>query len=221
MNASEKYTIIAKTRPADVSPAELRRQGLLPVVIYGGDMSGALNLTVPQAEFAKLYRHAKTSSLVDVQIEGGDTLPALIKEVQFHPSGDQVIHADLRKINLLEKIRTEVPLEFIGEAPAVKTYGAMVVRSKDAIEVEALPKDLPSYIEVDESSLTELDSVITVADLKVPSGVEVLDELEEMVVNVQPPREEEPEEVINEAEAVAGVEATGEKPADGEGETKE
>src|SRR4030042_5559401 len=112
-----------------------------------------------------------------------------------------------------------MPLNFIGEAPVVKDLGGILVTNKNEVEVECLPQDLPHEIVVDLSGLAKIDDTILVKDLSVSAGVELLDNPEESIVVVTPPAEEEVDPVVSEAEAVAAVEATEEKP-EGEEEAK-
>jgi large subunit ribosomal protein L25 len=209
----EKYTISGVVRDKE-RPEVLRKAGQTPVIVYGGDLEGPVKLALPAREFAKLRLEAGTSSIIDVKA-GEEQFQILIKDIQTDPISGDVVHADLLQIDRNKKIRAEVPLSFENEAPAVKTYGAILTHSKDTLEIEALPFDLPHSIEVDQTSLAEIDDVITVADIKVPAGVEVLDEPETILAVVQAPREEEPEEEVNEEEALAKIEASAEKPAEG------
>jgi large subunit ribosomal protein L25 len=100
-----------------------------------------------------------------------------------------------------QKITTEIPLEFVGESRAKKEEGALIMKNLNAVEVECLPADLVNYIEVDLSSLNEFGDSIHVKDLKVPSGMEILEEDEGVVVSAIEPKEEEEEPIEGEEEA--------------------
>jgi len=105
-----------------------------------------------------------------------------------------------------EKIHAEVPLNFIGESPAVLNMEGILITNKDSIEVECLPSDLVSEIDVDISVLDDFEKNIKVEDLKIPTGIEILDDIEEVVVTVQEPRSEEELEALD-TEVVENVEA--------------
>jgi large subunit ribosomal protein L25 len=209
-----EFSIEATTRTAELRPAELRRTGIMPAVIYG-KLVEPVKVAVNAHQFKKLISQAGESSLVNIQLAGGEPRVVLIKSYQFDPRTGDPTHADFYQVNLLEKIRTIVPLEFIGEAPAVAQFDALFITPKDEVEVECLPADLPHAIEVDISKMANVNDEIFVRDLVLPSGVVVLDNPEELLAVINEKREEEVAPVVaSEAEAVAGVEVTGEKPTD-------
>ena len=207
-------SLSATKRDLGVSPSQLRREGILPGVLYGKETE-ATALSIPFDTFERLYRQTGETTIINLAIEG-ESAPrqVLVKDTQFDPVEGRHIHVDFYQIKADEELKATVPLEFINEAPAVKEFGGILITNKDEVEVECLPKDLPHNIEVDLSVLTEIDSAVTVKDLKVPAGVKILAEPDESIVVVTPPAAEEVEpEVKSEAEAIAEVEATAEKAA--------
>lgn len=174
----------------------LRQNGTVPGVVYGqGKDATAIQLDDRTLE--KAYHEAGTSRLIELEIEGEkEPRNVLFHEVQHDPVSHKILHFDLYSVRMDEKIRTEVPLYFEGEAPAVHTYGALLLKTLENVEIEALPKDLPEHIVVDLSGLAELDQSIHVKDLPVPSGVEILADAEEMVAKIEAAREEEEEEEL-------------------------
>jgi len=212
-----------KAQKRDKAAKELRRNGLIPAVIYGKKFEN-IGLELDSHEFLLLFRDAGSSNLVDLNIDG-KSVKTLIHDVQHHPMTNAIIHVDFLKIDMKEKIRTEIPLEFVGETSLVIDQEGSLITSKDAVEVECLPADLVDHINVDISTLTSFDMNIKVADLRVPAGMEILDDPEEVVALVQPPRSEEElealdEEVVEDVEAIE-VENAGEAPAEGEEAAKE
>lgn len=185
----------------------LRKQGELPIILYG-HATEAQPLSVPLKSFRKVYREAGQSSLVEVKIGDKTPIKALIHDVQLDPVTDEILHADLYKVNMTEKVKTEVPLKFVGEAPAVKELEGNLITQRDYVTIEALPTDLIPEIEVDVSPLQTFEDTIKVADIKakVPSTVTILDEDEEIVALVTPPRSEEE---LAELEAPSTTEAEG------------
>jgi len=209
-----EFKLIATKRSQDIKPAILRGEGKLPAVLYGHNTEPVV-ISLDAVEFGKIYHKAGASSLINVEIEGDGKQVVLVKEAQHHPLDGHLVHVDLYAVSMTEKIKAEIPLVFEGEAPAVEDFQAMIVTNKDHVEVECLPTDLPHDIKIDISVLANIDDSITVADIKVPAGVEILDEATEIVVIASAQREEEAEEApVSEADAVAAVEATAEKPAD-------
>ena len=181
---------------------KLRQEGLLPVTVYGKGIKSE-SLTVPTKEFLQVYGKAGETGLVELKFEGKD-LPTLISNVQIHALSRLPLHVEFRAVNLKEKIRANVPVELVGESPAVQNTVGVLLQTINEIEVEALPTDLPEKIEVDVAGLAEIDQQVTVGQLKIPSGVEVLTSAEDVVVKVAPAVSEETKK---ELEAAAAAEA--------------
>jgi len=207
-----KPTINASGRDVAISAAKIRAQGLLPIILYGKD-TDPTPLSVPFKDFEVLYRDAGETTIINMHIDGeAEPHPVLIKDIQLNPTTNQHIHADFYQIKIGEKLKAMIPLRFVGEPPAIKEFGGILITNRDEVEVECLPRDLPRDIEVDLSHLAQVDDSITVGAINVPAGVEVLDDADDSIVVVAPPTAEEAEsEPVSEAEAVASVEATEEK----------
>src|SRR4029077_20108675 len=115
---------------------------------------------------------------------GKQTYMALIKDVDFDPKKHQMRHVVFNAIKQDEKVQTEVPVHLTGEVPAEKA-GLMVISNLDSVEIEAYPKDLVDELNIDASGLVEIGDKLTVADLTVPSGVEILTEHEHPIATVE------------------------------------
>ncbi len=189
---------------------KLRREGILPANVYGKDIKSQ-SLQLPQVEFNKVYDEAGETGVIDLTI-GNDTIPVLIHNIHSDYRR-QVIHADFFKVNLKEKVSTMVPIEVIGEAKAVTDQIGLLMEITKEVEVEALPTELPEKIEVNVEGLANIDDQISVADLKAPSGVEILTDANLVVVKIA-------ELVSKEAaeDAAAEEAAAAEAAAEGEGE---
>ncbi|MCX6727123.1 MAG: 50S ribosomal protein L25 [Candidatus Shapirobacteria bacterium] len=170
---------------------KLRREGLIPATIYGHKFD-SVSVQVDGKSLNKLFTQVGESGLVDLVV-GENTYPIIFRNPQYHPVWGDLIHIDCYKVNLKEKIRATVPIEFVGESLAVKE-GNILVPVTEEIEVEALPTDLPEKIVVDLSVLETLESVVTVADLKLDKDVvEIKTALDQVVIKVEEPKvEEEP-----------------------------
>ncbi len=176
---------------------QLRRQGLTPANIYGKGVQ-SLAIQVSTHDLWHLLRHAGRHEIVYLQVDGEEERPCFIRAVQKDPITDELLHVDFQQVSLTEKVRLEVPLHLVGEAPAVDRYGAMVLQLLDVVLVEGLPTALPPFIEVDLSRLDAPDSVIHVSDLQPPPGVTILTDPEMVVaravVEAAPAEEEAVEE---------------------------
>ena len=141
--------------------------------------------------------------MVDVD---GEKHTSLVRERQRHPVTGNMIHLDFQEVSMTEKLRTMVSLELIGTAPAIDTYGGILVAGQEHIEIECLPGDLPNLIEVDITGLQEIGDTLYVRDLVIPRNVEVLTDKDELVVVVTAPAAEPVEEEEVEEEEAYGVE---------------
>jgi large subunit ribosomal protein L25 len=171
----EKRTVLGK------QVKKLRREGVLPCNIYGKGIKSAA-VQVPQTDFDTVYKEAGETGLVDVQLDE-KVIPVLIHNMQKDFRGN-VLHADFFQVNLKEKVKTMVPLEIIGEPKAVTDKIGLLMNILSEVEIEALPEELPENIQVDVAHLANIDDQVTVADLKVPAGVTILTEPEQVVSKI-------------------------------------
>jgi large subunit ribosomal protein L25 len=201
----------------------LHGQGKLAAVVYGHNTTPT-PLELDRLEFQKVFVKSGRTHLVDLVVDG-KTEKVLVREIQTHPRRLGPIHVDFYQVNLEEKITVEVPVHLVGESAAVKRGDADVLQPIHALRVECLPSDIPEAFEVDLTPLEEIESEFRVADLKVPKGVTVLIDPEELIVKIVHKREMKVEEEVPTAEAVVGVEgevaAEGEEGAEEAAETKE
>ena len=168
----------------------IQDSGNIPAVVYGHGIEPKA-VQVNRSEFRKLYRQAGTSSLIDLTVDSGSPVKALIQEIQVHPITMDPYHIDFRQIRMDEELTIDVPLKFVGESPAVKGLAGTLVHPIAEIKVKCLPADLPHEIEVDLSLLKTFDDSITVKTLNVPKGVTVLDDANVTIAMVTPPLTEE------------------------------
>jgi len=197
----------------------LRREGILPCNIYGKDLKSTA-VQVPEKDFLAVYKEAGETGLVDIEL-GDKKTPVLIHNMQKNFRG-QILHADFFQVNLKEKVKTMVPLEVVGEPKAVLDKIGILMNIISEVEVEALPAELPEKIEVNVEHLANIDEQITIADLKVPEGVTVLTDAEQVVAKIgELVTKEAQEEAAAEAAAAeaAKTEGAAEGEATAEGET--
>lgn len=169
--------------------ATLRREGILPAVLYGEGIASR-SISVPFNAFERAYKVAGESAILQLTVDE-DPYNVLIHEVERDPLRGHPIHADFYAVRMDRTLRTMVPLVFLGESPAVKNLGGILVRVVQELEVEALPADLPHELTAHVSVLKELEERIFVRDIALPAGVSILADADEVVVIVEPPRPEE------------------------------
>lgn len=168
----------------------LRQQGILPAILYGRGKKN-LSLQVPIRDFEIVYRQAGENTLVNLDIEGDGQRKVMIHDVAEHFLGGAPVHVDFYEVDLTRKIHARIPIQFTGSAPAIKELGGTLVRSIGELEIEALPMDLPSYLEASIDSLKTFENLLRVRDVVVGEKIKVLQNPEEVIASVQPPRSEE------------------------------
>ncbi|NQV00733.1 MAG: 50S ribosomal protein L25 [Parcubacteria group bacterium] len=171
---------------------QIREQDLIPAVLYGHKIKNIL-LSVKKHSFEKIYEEAGESTLIELNIASDEEKSkkervVLIHDIAKDPVSSEVIHIDFYQVKMDEPITTEIPLIFNGKSLAVEREGGVLIKSIQAIEIKALPQDLPREIEVDISSLKTFNDNIYIKDLKIPDKVETTVDLEEVVASVIPPR---------------------------------
>jgi large subunit ribosomal protein L25 len=200
----------------------LRREGLVPAVMYGHRTAPVLlQVTAPNLE--QVLARTGGNRLITLAIsDRKGTHMALAREVQRDVITGSPLHIDFYEVTMTEKIRVEVPVVLVGESPVVTRSEGMLLHMLDTIEVECLPGDLLNRIEVDVSGLDGFDQAIYVRDVEVPPSVEFVSESDEMIVKVEPLAEEEEEEEEIVEEVPIEVEVITERKAEKEeGEEQE
>jgi len=196
----------------------LRTTGVVPGVLFGKKI-GSIPVQVDAKALELLYHQAGRTSVVKVSVDGGQPTSAIIKSLQRNPLTRRALHVDLFAVDLTQEMLADIPLSFTGTSPAVELEGAILFTSLDHLKVRGLPGDLPHEIQVDLSPLVDLESTIHVRDLTIAAKVEVLNDPDDLVAKVTPPREEEVIEpvVVEGEEGAEGAEGEGEEGAEGEG----
>lgn len=197
----DKYVIEATKRDViGKKVGVLRREGKLPGVIYGHKFE-AMPIIMDSKTTTKVLNSVTSSSIVTLVIDGKEHA-ALVRERQMDYIRNQFIHVDFQAVSQTEKIRAKVGVVITGTAPAVKDFNGVVVEGLDAIEVEALPKDLPERFVIDISKLAAIGDAIHVKDIEVPSSVEIVEDTEAMLVLITSPAAEEAEPVAGDGDVV-------------------
>ncbi len=185
----------------------LRANGLIPAELYGHATENA-HLTVDAKEFATVFKKAGENTIVNVVVDG-EKYPSLVYDVNYAPIGGQIHSVDFYKVNMNEEIHATVPLEFVGEAPAVKAFGGILTKAMNDIEIKALPANIPASISVDLSTLTEIGSKIYVKDLAHSGKFKILVAETNVVASVA--EQEKEEEIPVAAPDVSAIKTEGEE----------
>lgn len=168
----------------------LRKDGRIPAVLYGRGLDSEA-LSVSFLEFSRIYSQAGENTIIELALSSGKKSSVLIYDVAIDPLSGRYIHADFYQVRMDEEIEANIPLMFIGEAPAVKALGGVLVKALDEVGVSCLPAALPHELSVDISALTTFDDQIRVSDVVVPEGVRVTDDPQTVVALVERPRSDE------------------------------
>ena len=196
----------------------LRKESLVPGVVYGHGQNNQ-HITLKSKELIDVYRLTGESTLLDLAIDEGTPLKVLVQSIDRNGITDDIEHVDFYAVNMKEAIHTEVPLVFVGEAPAVRELNGVLVKNRDHVAIKCLPNDLISEYEIDVSGLATFEDAIHVSDVKLPDTIEVLDEPELTIATVSPPRTEEELASLDEqvSEDISQVEGAAEDaPTEGE-----
>ena len=210
----DMVALSASARSTQASAKQIRHQGQVPCVVYGN-----IENTQVQCEenaLKKAFVKAGESSLVEIDFDG-KKIPVLFHAIDFDPVSDRFRHVDFYAVDMKKEVEAPVSIRLEGESLAVKDMAAIIVTALDTVTVRCLPAKLPHDLPVDLGKLTDFGSTITIADIKVPEGVTIVEPPETVLVLAQQPREEEKEEApvaAAEGEAAAAG-AEGAAPAEG------
>jgi large subunit ribosomal protein L25 len=209
--AGERVKLVVQNR-AVLGSAEsrrLRRQGLIPGVLYGREAPVAIAVE-ERALRSALTGDAGTNAVLDVVVDGGSSHASVLKEYQQDPVRGFITHVDLQEVRLDQPIHSTVPVHLVGEAAGAKE-GGVLQQSVTEITVEALPLEVPASVDFDVSGL-HIGESAHLSDIVLPDGVTLVDDAESVLASVtQPTRVEEPEETLAEGEQ---PESASESPAE-------
>jgi large subunit ribosomal protein L25 len=182
---------------------KMRKSALLPAVVYSKDF-GNISLQVKMGEFVRLYKETGKTKVIELHIDEGKSVPCIIHDIDVHPVRGVPRHVDFLAVNLKQKVKASVPVEYVGVPVGVVELGAVLVNDVQELEVEALPDNIPDKITIDVSILATFDDVIRISDLPKSEIYEILEEPETALASLAQQTVEEPEPVA--VEEVAPVE---------------
>jgi large subunit ribosomal protein L25 len=212
-------TLKAEKRDVSAKLDMIRKTGKIPAVFYG-KKEASTPISIDKRDFDKVWKEAGESTVVTLETPDGEK-ESLISDVDIHPLTGEPRHADFYVFEKGHKVTVELPIEFEGVSPAVKEQGGVLVKVLHDLEVEAMPKDLPSHIIIDISVFKNIGDQILAKDLRLPSGVSLTDNSEEVVALVSEPKEEKEEESAPVDLSSIEVEKKGKEEEPEEGATEE
>jgi len=199
----------------------LRRQGITPVHLFGRNIE-PLPLQCDTTELKNILAQAGMTQIVSLKIDKKRTpTNVMVREVQTEPRTDELLHVDFYQIQMEEKIRVEVPIITVGEAPALRFKENFLAHELNNLTIECLPDEIPSRVEVDLSDLIETEQAIHVSDISLGDGITIIDNPEQLVVKISAgfvEKEVEVEEVEAELEIEGEVPEGAAPPEEGAGE---
>ncbi|HEX6108939.1 MAG TPA: 50S ribosomal protein L25 [Ktedonobacteraceae bacterium] len=181
----------------------LRKSGIIPANI-SGHKEESQTVQVEALAFEALKRAHGATGIITLRLSDSNRAQtALVRRVQRDPRSGKILHIDFSRVSLTERITMKVPLRFVGEAPAVKDEGGVLLHLLDTLEVECTASDIVDYIEVDISPLTEIDSMLHAEDVQLPTNFTLITDPKEGIAKVAATRVEKVEEAAEETAAPA------------------
>jgi len=192
----------------------MRHQGIIPVHLYGPGIESRA-LQAPVGDLTKALTLAGRNRPIQVRVKRErKSQLAFVREIQWDPLRGEILHVDFLQVDVTQRMRAEVPIELVGDAPALKEPRTSVVQNTFTIEVEALPSDIPERVEADLAMLTEVSSVIRAGEIALAPDASLISDADTVVARIEVARVEIP--VVEEEAAEEGETPTeaGESPED-------
>ena len=182
---ADRYTIEAQPRTiTGKKVSQLRRQGLVPAVIYGPRIT-PVHVQIPYRSLELTLLNAGGTHLIDIKVDGG-SYTVLAREVQRHVLRSDIRHVDFFAVDESAKIRVEVPIRFVNESPAVESRLGLLNTGSTTLTIETLPSKLLSQVEVDLSTLVNIGDSIYVHDLNLGPDAAIINDPDDLIVRVNP-----------------------------------
>jgi len=169
----------------------LRRQGITPTHLFGHNVE-SVALQCDTVQLKRVLAQTGQARLISLKLDkAGEPRNVVVREIQRKPGTGELLHVDFYQVSMAEKIRVEVPIVLVGEAPALKLKENFLIRELNSLSVECLPDEIPNSVELDLASLTEAEQAIHVRDITLDEGITVLNNPEQLVVKIGTRRVEE------------------------------
>jgi large subunit ribosomal protein L25 len=180
-----EYTLQAQPRQiTGKKVGRLRREGVVPAVVYGPALSGPQSIQLDRKAFETLYARAGLSRLVTLTVDGGRGQPVFIRDVQYNLLRRRIDHVDFYAARMDVETTVSVPVTLVGDAPVATRGEGVVTQALTSVTLRALPRDIPPHLEIDASRIETLNDDVRIADLTLPSGVTVVDPPDTIVISV-------------------------------------
>ncbi len=176
--------INTEKKDSSLNPRQIRQKGLVPATIYGKGME-SVSIQLDVKEFIAAYKKDK-NAIFELKMDK-TTYSAIVKKVQIEAISDKVLNIEFQSIKADQKVKITVTVETIGDSPAVKAGGKLIINTSK-IEIECLPSNIPSAIKVDISKLVNYEEVITIKQIEFPKDIQPLGNLEDIVVKIAAPK---------------------------------
>jgi large subunit ribosomal protein L25 len=194
-----EFTIEAQARTVTGKKVgALRREGLVPATVYG-PKAAPVNVQIPYRPLELALLKAGGSNLIEI-IASGKKHTVLVREVQRNPISRKITHVDFFELDLTQRLRTDVPLQLVGESPAVEGKLGVLITGPTSLHVELLPSQLMDHFAVDISVLTEVGQSIHVRDIKLEEGVIILNDPDELIARITQTAAARADEEVTEGE---------------------
>ncbi|MDO8567787.1 MAG: 50S ribosomal protein L25 [Dehalococcoidales bacterium] len=199
----------------------LRNKGITPIHLFGRNME-SLILQCDNTQLERVVARAGRTRPIELDLANAEQPGSVfLREVQRDPIKRNILHADFYLVRKGEKIKVDVPIIFIGQAPALKEKGRILTQAMNHLSIECLPDNIPSQIEVDVTPLDDLNKTIVVKDIALSQDITVLEDPDQLVVKVSEMAEEKVEEVVVRPEEIKAEAAPAEGEAKGEAPKEE
>lgn len=195
--AELKLAVTSREKVSGTKLDQARKNGSIPAVMYGHGTESQM-FWVNALAFGKVFAQAGESSIISLSPEKGKSFSVIVQDLAHDAMTNRVSHIDFFHVRMDEALEAHIPLEFVGESPAVREMGGILVKTLEEIEVSCFPRDLPHSIAIDLALLTDFSAHIQVRDLVVSSGVKVLTDELTTVALVEAPRTEAQMAALNE-----------------------
>ena len=168
--------------------AKLRRTGITPIHMYGAEID-SMTLQCESVQIDRLVLQAGTNIPVTVSVSGNDDDHlCFVREIQYHPVTEKILHVDFIKVSAEQKVRVEVPVRVEGMSPAVRTMGGTLLQPLQSVTVEALPMDIPAVLQLQAELLLDFETNLYVQDIPISGDLTIINAENEMVATVVAPR---------------------------------
>jgi large subunit ribosomal protein L25 len=204
--AEQVELTVARREVMGKKTKQLRKAGMIPANVFGHKET-PVAIQIDAVEFERVRRAHGTRNIIALRLPDLGVQTALIRHVQHDPVSGKILHIDFFRVYMNERIEVRVPLRFVGEAPGVRVEGGVLLRLLETLEIECLASDIPDALDVDITTMANIDDILHAKDISLPEGFTLVTDPEEPIAKIEETRAEVAEEA--EKAAAAAEEAQG------------